>query len=323
MITKEKLDVLVSNFLFRGRHIDLRAEGYIIDLVLKDNEIGCVINVTEENQEIIHPISAELKKIFIELEGVESVKIVFTGDHEPKPEKSKIRIPGVKKVILVSSGKGGVGKSTIAFILAKIMSEKGKKIGLLDADIYGPSVSTLTGISDKPEIVDKQMIPHDYHGIQVNSMGYLIPESKALSWRGPMITKALHQLLYTTKWENLDYLIIDMPPGTGDIHLTICDKYNVDSVIIVSTPQILAVADVSRAIDMYHKFSIPILGIVKNMSYVGNAEEKNYVFGKGEELSVYSKKYGVEILCEVPLDAGLISKYNKLGILTPVIELLL
>jgi ATP-binding protein involved in chromosome partitioning len=322
MITKEKLDALVCNFLFRGRHIDLREEGYIMDLVPKDNKVNCVINVTEENQEIIDHISTELKKRLSELEGVDSVKIVFTGDHNPKPEKRKIRIPGVKNVILVSSCKGGVGKSTIALILARLMSEQGKNVGLLDADIYGPSVPALTGISEKPEIVDKQIIPHDYHKIQVNSMGYLIPESKALSWRGPMITKALHQLLYATKWKNLDYLIIDMPPGTGDIHLTICDKYNIDSVIIVSTPQVLSVSDVSRAIDMYNKFSIPILGIVKNMSYIGNAGDKNYIFGKGEELSAYSKKSGVEILCEVPLDADLISRYNKLSILTSVTELL-
>ncbi len=323
MITKEKLDDLVSNFLFRGRRIDLRREGYIADLVLKGNSVSCIVNVTEENQERVTALSDELKKAFAALEGVESVKIVLTGEHVPKPEKSKIKIPGVRKIILVSSGKGGVGKSTVSFILAKLMHKRGKKVGLLDADIYGPSIPTLTGISEKPEIIDNQMIPHNHEGLQVNSMGYLIPESKALSWRGPMITKALHQLLYTTKWDNLDYLIVDMPPGTGDIHLTICDKYNVDGVIMVSTPQKLSVADMSRAVDMYRKFSIPILGIVKNMSYVANATGRNYIFGKGEELSEYSKESGVEIICEIPLNAALITEVSDSEVLRPITDLLI
>lgn len=323
MITKEKLDTLVSGFLFRGRRIDLRSEGYIVDLALKDNRVSCVVNVTEENQERVTALSAELKKVFASLEGVESVKIVLTGEHAPKPEKSKIKIPGVKKIILVSSGKGGVGKSTVAFILAKLMRKQGKKVGLLDADIYGPSIPTLTGISEKPEIIDNQMIPHDHEGLQVNSMGYLIPESKALSWRGPMITKALHQLLYTTKWDDLDYLIVDMPPGTGDIHLTICDQYHVDGAIMVSTPQKLSVADMSRAVDMYRKFSIPILGIVRNMSYVENPAGRNYIFGKGEELSEYSKGSGVEIICDIPLDAALITEVSDSEILRPITDLLI
>lgn len=319
MVTREKLHSVMAKFNFRGKEMNLHNMGYIADVIIKDEEVGCVLNVTEENQEIIVPISQEIQRLIQNIEGVKKTNIVFTGEKAPKQQKEKIRIPGVKDIILVSSGKGGVGKSTIAFMLAKQIKSEGQRVGILDADIYGPSIPTLTCISGQPKVVGGQMIPHDYNSIQVNSMGYLIPGEKALSWRGPMITKALHQLLYTTKWDNLDYLVVDMPPGTGDIHLTICDKYHISGVVMVSTPQILSVSDLSRAIDMYRKFSVPVLGIVKNMSYVKYNQEKKYIFGRGEELEKYSKDSEVKILCEIPLDAELLSSHNNLNIITTLL----
>ena len=213
----------------------------------------------------------------------------------------KFYIPSVKNVILVSSCKGGVGKSTIAFYLALALSKK-HKVGLIDADIYGPSVPVLTGISDKPDIQNNQMIPHVFKGMQTNSIGYLIPSNQALIWRGPMLTKALHQLLAGTKWSELDFLIVDMPPGTGDIHLTCAQKYNIKGVLLVTTPQSLAVSDLSRTCSMYTTLGLSVLGVIENMSYfLDDSGNKQYLFGKGEELQSFIAEYKLKTLAQIPL----------------------
>jgi ATP-binding protein involved in chromosome partitioning len=310
VITKEKLEKILSNFEFRGNLIDLRQMRYVQDIMYTGGVVKCVLNVTEENAEFIRAIDIELKDKIAKLDGVESVKTVLSGSIPPKEsteERKKIRVPGIKKVILVSSGKGGVGKSTISFLLAKTLANQNYKVGVLDADVYGPSFPTLTNKSEKPKIVEGKMIPHTFDNeVKVNSIGYLIPQEKALIWRGPMITKALHQLINSTVWGKLDYLIVDMPPGTGDIHLTLCEKYHIDGVLIISTPQSLAIADVSRAVDMYKKMSISIIGIVQNMSYFcAKNGDKEYLFGTGQELKKYAHTANVPIVAELALDSGL------------------
>ena len=302
MVDKEILNELLMNFSFQGKTLNLIRLGYLQDVVVKDHTVGCVINVTEENAEFIKRIEVELKKRIADIRSVEKVNIVLTGVMPKKEGLQKIQIPGVKNIILVSSGKGGVGKSTIAFWLSLCLAKENLKIGLLDADIYGPSIPSLTDYYNKPEMVEGRMIPYNFRNIKVNSIGYLIPPEKALVWRGPMITKALHQLMSSTDWGDLDFLVIDMPPGTGDIHLTMCEKYKIDGVVMISTPQELSIADVSRAIDMYQKFSLPILGIIKNMSYVDGVDGKNYVFGDGAALDGYSKKVAIEIIAEMPIN---------------------
>lgn len=309
MIMKEKIEKILSNFEFRGNSVDLRKMQYVQDVVVKGASVRCVLNVTQENAEFINSIDAKLKNEIAQIDGVESVKTVLSGSVTPKEsnEGKKVRVPGIKKIILVSSGKGGVGKSTIAFLLAKNLANQKYKVGVLDADVYGPSFPTLTNKSEKPKIVEGKMIPHTFgNGVKVNSIGYLMPPEKALIWRGPMITKALHQLINSTVWGELDYLIVDMPPGTGDIHLTLCEKYHVDGALIISTPQALAIADVSRVIDMYRKLSIPIIGIVQNMSYHSNKlGDREYIFGSGDKLREYSSAVSIPILEELPIDASL------------------
>ena len=179
----------------------------------------------------------------------------------------------VRSIIAVSSCKGGVGKSTIAVALAEQYHALGYKVGIVDADIHGPSIPTMFGISQKPEIIDSKFIPLKSRGIELMSVGFLVNSDAAIAWRGPMTSKILYQMLSTTLWDNLDYLIIDMPPGTGDIHLSILENYHVDGVVIVTTPQRISMNDVRRVIELYKKFSIPILGIVENMSDIfdGNA----------------------------------------------------
>jgi len=229
----------------------------------------------------------------------------------PPPTPSPLA--GVKKIILVGSGKGGVGKSYVAVNLAVALAKAGHKTGLVDADIHGPSVAKMLGISGEPLVEKNQIIPPEKYGIKVMSMGFLIGEEAPLVWRGPMISKALYQLLRAAKWGELDFLVIDMPPGTGDIHLSIAQNFTVDGAVIVTTPQEVAILDVKKCINMLKKVGIPILGIVENMSYFADSGgNKNYIFGvpKGKQLA---KAVGTELLAEIPLDQK-ISELSDKGI---------
>lgn len=211
-------------------------------------------------------------------------------------------IDNVKKVILVASGKGGVGKSTMAVSIAEILQKQGSRVGIVDADIYGPSIPTMLGIAQKPELQDKKFIPIKHKDFQLMSMGFLVPEDGPVAWRGPMATKSIYQLLSATLWENLDYLVIDMPPGTGDVHLSILENYNVDSVYMVTSPSLVSLKDVERAIALYKKFETNIVGIIENMvsdQFPGNAAK------------VLSEKYSIPVLGRVPLKREIAENADK------------
>ena len=213
-------------------------------------------------------------------------------------------LPNVRNIIAVASGKGGVGKSTTAVNLALALAAEGATVGMLDADIYGPSQPTMLGITGRPETVDgKTLEPMEGHGIQASSIGFMIEPDTPMVWRGPMVTQALEQLLRDTNWRDLDYLIIDMPPGTGDIHLTLSQKIPVTGAIIVTTPQDIALLDARKGLKMFEKVGIPILGVVENMaihvcSQCGHAE---HIFGEGGGARM-SADFGVEYLGGLPLD---------------------
>ncbi len=213
-------------------------------------------------------------------------------------------MPNVKNIIAVASGKGGVGKSTVAANLALALSAEGARVGVLDADIYGPSQPTMLGISGAPESVDGQTLePRENYGLQMSSIGLLIDADQPMVWRGPMVTQALQQLLGQTNWKDLDYLVVDMPPGTGDIQLTLSQQVPVTGAIIVTTPQDIALMDAKKGLKMFEKVSIPILGIVENMavhvcSKCGHTE---HIFGAdgGRKMA---EQYGVDYLGSLPLD---------------------
>ncbi|VXB65189.1 antiporter inner membrane protein [Burkholderia sp. 8Y] len=216
-------------------------------------------------------------------------------------------LPNVKNIIAVASGKGGVGKSTTAVNLALALAAEGASVGMLDADIYGPSLPMMLGISGRPESPDNQsMNPLTGHGIQANSIGFLIQQDNPMVWRGPMVTSALEQLLRQTNWKDLDYLVVDMPPGTGDIQLTLSQKVPVTGAVIVTTPQDIALLDAKKGLKMFEKVGIPILGIVENMSthICSNCGHEEHIFGAGGGERM-AKEYGVEILGSLPLDISI------------------
>ena len=213
-------------------------------------------------------------------------------------------LSGVKNIIAVASGKGGVGKSTTAVNLALALAAEGATVGILDADIYGPSQPQMLGISDRPESLDgKSMEPLESHGIQAMSIGFLVDVDTPMVWRGPMVTGALEQLLRETNWRDLDYLVIDLPPGTGDIQLTLSQKIPVTGAIIVTTPQDIALLDARKGLKMFEKVGIPILGIVENMSthICSNCGHEEHIFGAGGAEKM-CKDYNVDLLGALPLD---------------------
>jgi ATP-binding protein involved in chromosome partitioning len=237
--------------------------------------------------------------------GAAEVKAAITSKIVSHTVQRGLKVmPNVRNIVAVSSGKGGVGKSTVAANLALALAAEGARVGMLDADIYGPSQPTMLGISGRPESQDgKTMEPLENFGIQANSIGFLVEADTPMVWRGPMVTSALQQLLTQTNWKDLDYLVVDMPPGTGDIQLTLAQQVPVTGAVIVTTPQDIALLDAMKGLKMFEKVGVPILGIVENMavhvcSQCGHAE---HIFGTGGGQKM-ARDYGVEVLGSLPLD---------------------
>lgn len=238
------------------------------------------------------------------IEGIGNVNVnVYSKIVAHAAQRGVKLLSNVKNIIAVASGKGGVGKSTTAVNLALALAAEGAQVGLLDADIYGPSQPMMMGISGRPETVDgKTMEPLENHGVQVSSIGFLINPDEPMVWRGPMVTQALQQLLEQTNWRDLDYLVVDMPPGTGDIQLTLSQKVPVTGAVIVTTPQDIALLDARKGLKMFEKVGIPILGIVENMSMhiCSNCGHAEPIFGQGGGEKMCAE-YGVDFLGALPL----------------------
>ncbi|TRX73742.1 iron-sulfur cluster carrier protein ApbC [Pseudomonas mangiferae] len=244
------------------------------------------------------------------LDGVESARVEV--DCRIAAHKAQDQVPAlanVKNVIAVASGKGGVGKSTTAANLALALAREGARVGMLDADIYGPSQGIMFGLAEgtRPKVRDEKFfVPLEAHGVQVMSMAFLTDDDTPVVWRGPMVSGALIQLITQTAWDDLDYLVIDMPPGTGDIHLTLAQKIPVSGAVIVTTPQDLALLDARKGVEMFRKVNIPVLGVVENMSVhicsqCGHAE---HLFGEGGGEKLASR-YGVDLLASLPLSMAI------------------
>ena len=241
-----------------------------------------------------------------DVDGVESAAVSVNWNVDPAPVQGELEtMVGVKNIIAVASGKGGVGKSTTAANLALALIAEGARVGILDADIYGPSMGQMFGIPDgtRPDVKnEKFFMPIEAHGIQVMSMAFLVTEDTPVVWRGPMVSGALIQLLTQTMWNDLDYLVIDLPPGTGDIQLTLAQKIPVAGSVVVTTPQDLALIDARKGIEMFHKVGVPVLGVVENMAVhiCSNCGYTEYLFGEGGGSRI-AEQFEVELLGSLPL----------------------
>jgi ATP-binding protein involved in chromosome partitioning len=271
-----------------------------VTLAMQNADNSAVESVREEALRLLKAESG-FKNVHLEIETTAQSSEARQAPEEmaaaPKPLK------GVARLIAVSSAKGGVGKSTIAVNLACVAAQSGYKVGLMDADIYGPSLPTMLSIHEKPEMSEQGLIPLEKYGVKVMSIGFLIEEDQPLIWRGPIVHKALEQLVGDTQWGNLDVLILDLPPGTGDVQLTLAQKFKLDGAVVVTTPQDIALADVRRGALMFQKVNVPILGIVENMSYYTciNCGHQSHPFGEGGGRRE-AESLSLPLLGRLPLD---------------------
>jgi len=311
MITKEAILEALSNVQEPDLGKDLVTLNMVKDVVVEGKNVSFTVVLTTPAcplKEMIEKACINAVHHLVDKEAVVTVNLTANVNTNRKDNKSTL--PGVKNIIMVASGKGGVGKSTVAVNLAIGLAQEGAAVGLLDADIYGPSIPIMLGMRDErpkmTEINGKGMIvPIERYGVKAMSIGLLVDEKQAVVWRGPMASSALKQFISDVYWQELDYLIIDLPPGTGDIHLTLVQTVPVTGVVIVSTPQAVAAADARKAIMMFKQpqINVPILGIIENMAYFTPEElpnNKYYIFGKGGAQKM-AEQFELPFLGEIPL----------------------
>ena len=292
---------------------DIVAAGIVRALNVDGGQVRFVLEIDPARAEAMEPVRAEAEARVKALPGVEKASVMMTAHSQkappelkPKPKPSATppqRVAGVDHIIAIASGKGGVGKSTVAANLAVALAAEGRRVGLLDADVYGPSQPRMLGVSGRPASPDgKIILPLRNHGVTMMSMGLMTNEDQAVVWRGPMLMGALQQMMNQVQWGALDILIIDLPPGTGDVQLTLSQKFEIDGAIVVSTPQDVALLDARKGIDMFRQLKTPILGMIENMSthICSNCGHEEHVFGHGG-VKAEAEKLGVPLLAEIPL----------------------
>ncbi len=301
-----KLNLIISSTKFIKDYSNTKVSG----ITVKDKHVIFSVEIDDKNVSFSNDIKSFLEKEVSKIPSILSATAVITSHKNKAPDQNSIPkqdfLKPAKHIIAVASGKGGVGKSTTSINLALSLSFLGKKVGILDADIYGPSLPKLIGINKKPITQNNKIIPHQSLGIQMMSIGFLVDEDTPTIWRGPMVMSAVQQMLKDVDWSDLDFLVIDLPPGTGDAQLTLTQKVELSGAIIVSTPQDLALIDARKALNMFRRVNVPILGIVENMSYFvcPHCSEKSNIFGHGGAKNE-AKRLGINFLGEIPIDISI------------------
>jgi len=278
-----------------------------ISAIIKNGNVNLALSISGKDDSPYKDISRLLRKNIEQIPGVLSVNIIITSDTKTTNKTDKKFQINAKNIIAIASGKGGVGKSTFSVNLAVALQSIGMRVGLLDADIYGPSIPRMIGFGKKPEMnSDKKLVPIENYNIKCMSIGFILDEEAPTIWRGPMVMKALEQMFNGVDWGMLDYLIIDLPPGTGDAQLTLAQSSKLSGSIIISTPQDVALADARKGINMFKKVNVDILGIVENMSYFicENCNEKHFIFSK-DGAKKEAEKFKVPFLGDIPIDKRL------------------
>ncbi|MFT6675530.1 MAG: ATP-binding protein involved in chromosome partitioning [Sulfitobacter sp.] len=293
---------------------DIVGAGVVRALNLDGANVRFVLEIDPARADAYGPVRDQAEAQVKALDGVEAVSVVLTGHSaQPAPPDLKLghkseptgpqKIPGVNHIIAIASGKGGVGKSTVSANLACALAAEGKRVGLLDADVYGPSQPRMLGVSGRPSSPDgKTILPMRNHGVTMMSIGLMTNDDQAVVWRGPMLMGALQQMMTQVQWGALDVLFVDLPPGTGDVQMTLAQKAHVDGAIIVSTPQDVALIDARKGIDMFQQLKVPILGMVENMSthICSSCGHEEHLFGHGG-VAAEAAKLDVPLLAEIPL----------------------
>lgn len=283
---------------------DIVTLGFIQDLAIDGGDVSFRIVLTTPACPVKEEMESQANEIVRALPGVTNVKVTMDAEvPQGRGIKNNVAIEGVKNIIAVSSGKGGVGKSTVAVNLAVALAQDGAKVGLMDADVYGPNVPIMLGAAGtEPQVFNNQLIPAEAHGIKMISMALLVPPDKPMILRGPMLHGVVRQFLSDVNWGELDYLIVDMPPGTGDVQLSLAQLVPVQGAVVVTTPQEVSLSDVRRAVKMFEQVNVPVLGVIENMSYfiAPDTGNKYEIFGTGGGQKL-SDEYGLNFLGQVPI----------------------
>lgn len=309
-MTQESVLEALKNVIYPGFTKDIVTFGFIKEVNIEANSVAVIVDITssavEVRDELVKSIDIELRKI-----GATDIKVAVNQPKAPRQASNSVSgkniAPQIKNFVMVSSGKGGVGKSTTSVNIAIAMAMQGKKVGLLDADIYGPNIPRMMGVSEqKPEIMGNKVLPLKAYGVEVMSMGSLMESGQSLIWRGSMIMKAIEQFLRDILWSELDVLVIDMPPGTGDAQLTLAQSVPVTAGITVTTPQEVSLDDSRRSLDMFKKLHIPTAGVIENMSgfICPECNTESDIFGMGTS-TVMAKEYDTTLLAQIPIEPAI------------------
>jgi ATP-binding protein involved in chromosome partitioning len=307
MISQDEIQTALKAVKYPGYSRDIVSFGLVKEITAANGAVSVALHLTSPNPEAAQQIKAESERILKSLPGVNHVHVEVHqpagGPAGPKsPFGGQKGVPGVKRVVAIASGKGGVGKSTVSANLSCALRRLGAHVGLLDCDIYGPSIPLMMGVHEKPTVSDQErIVPPVAHGVKVMSIGLLLEGDQPVIWRGPMISKTIDQFLMAVEWSDLDFLLVDLPPGTGDAQLSLCQTVPLDGGVIVTTPQEASLGVVRKGIAMFHKVNVPILGIVENMSYFTAPNgERVEIFGHGGGRQEAGRQK-VPFLGEVPI----------------------
>lgn len=307
MLTQADIENALKTVKYPGFSRDIVSFGLVKEIAVANGAVSVSLQLTSPNPEAARQIKAEAEQVLKPLAGVHQVVVDVrqpaAGQAAPGGAfANQTKVPGVKRVIAIASGKGGVGKSTCAANLACALAHLGAKVGLLDCDIYGPSIPLMMGVYERPTVSESErLVPPVAHGVKVMSIGLLLSDDQPVIWRGPMITKTIQQFLLAVEWGDLDFLLVDLPPGTGDAQLSLCQTVPLDGGVVISTPQEASLGVVRKGIAMFNKVNVPILGIVENMSYFTTPNgERVEIFGHGGG-QAESARQNVPFLGEVPI----------------------
>ena len=285
-------------------HKDIVTLGFVKDVRISGAEVDFTIELTTPACPVRDEMKAEAERRVAALPGVEVARAKMTADVKARGGFGRQAVPGIRNIVAVGAGKGGVGKSTTAVNLAVALALKGARVGLMDTDVYGPNVPQMLGIDEQPRVTEqKKIVPPEAHGVKAISMGMLVPPDQPVIWRGPMLHGAVQQFMRDVEWGELDYLIVDLPPGTGDVSLSMAQSVPVAGAIVVTTPQGVSVSDVRKAVAMFRQLNIPVLGVIENMSYFvcGHCQERTEIFGHGGGAQM-AQDLSIPFLGEVPID---------------------
>jgi len=285
-------------------HKDIVTLGFVKEVKIEGGEVDFTIELTTPACPVKDQMKAEAETKVRDLPGVTEARAKMTANVSTRGGFGRQQIPGVRNIVAVGAGKGGVGKSTTSVNLAVALASKGARVGLLDGDVYGPNVPQMLGLVDAPEVdAEKRILPPEGFGIKVISMGMLVPADQPIIWRGPMLHGAVQQFMRDVAWGELDYLVVDLPPGTGDVALSMAQSVPMAGAVVVTTPQGVSVSDVRKAVGMFRQLNIPVLGVIENMSYFvcGHCQERTEIFGNGGGRRM-AEDLQIPFLGEVPID---------------------